>query len=121
MKKRTESNTRKHNGKSLARAWVFRFFHTIFMFFGAYFVLIFTALNIPTIIPFILGGMGFSVTSGMSNAEYIVAFCAGIFLTAWLVIGDFLIIRAAWRLYKKNIKKTITKREKEYSDESAKD
>lgn len=108
---KTSVETTTENGAgSFLKIWMIRLFHTALMFFGAYFIIIATVLNIPVIIPFVLGGLGFTVTSTMSNAEYIVAFCAGIFLTLWLVIIDFLLVRAGWKLYKKNIHKTVVRK-----------
>ena len=104
---KTSAETIAENSASFGKTWFWRIFHTLLMFFGSYAVIVGTTLEIPVVIPFILGGLGFSVTSAMSNAEYIVAFCAGLFLTLWLVIIDYLIVRLFWRTYKKNIKKTV--------------
>lgn len=107
--KTTETEEIVDNSLSFGAAWFWRIFHTLLMLGGSYAVIITTVIEIPVIIPFMLGGLGFSVTSTMSNAEYIVAFCAGLFLTLWLVILDFLIIRAFAKLYRRNIDKTVSK------------
>lgn len=88
-------------------------FYTAFAIVAAYAVLLFTAMNIPVIISFILGGLGFSVTSTMSNAEYVVAFCTGIFLTLCFVKLDCVIIRVLWKIYSKLMKTVFPKKKSE--------
>lgn len=79
------------------------FFHTIFLIAITYFVVLFGTINIPNILAYILGGLGFGAANA-TGSEFIVSLMAGFFLTGWIFLISFIILRFAFRIYVRNIK-----------------
>lgn len=83
-------------------------FHTIAMLAASYFVILLGTISTPNILAYILGGLGFGGSEAQSGAVFIVSLCAGIFLTAWIFIGSFVLIRFFAKVYVRNIRRTLS-------------
>lgn len=108
---KTESKSKKKiDGKAMLnnfKSTCLSLFHS-FLFFGFCYVLIlmFTIL-IPSILAYVLGSLGFE-SADANGAVLIVSLASALFLTAWIFICCFFVVRFVWKIYKRNMKKSLS-------------
>lgn len=103
MKEKTEAK----QGGYVKRFFI-RIFYTFFMATACYFIILSGTLMTPSILAYVLGGLGFGGTEGQSGAVLIVSMMAGFFLTAWMFVISFMAVRFVWRTYVYKMRETFT-------------
>lgn len=78
-------------------------FHTLLLFVFGYFIIFAGTVMTPSILSYILGGLGFT-SENASGAEFIVSLMAGFFLTGWIFLVSFICIRGAVKVYIRNLR-----------------
>lgn len=84
-------------------------FHTFFIVVFIYFIILFCTVMTPQILAYVLGGLGFGGNDIQSGAVLIVSLMAGFFLTAWIFVISFAVIRFCWKIYVSNMRKCLPK------------
>lgn len=80
------------------------FFHTMFLFVVSYLVIFAGTTTMPNILSYILGGLGFTNASA-TGAEFIVSLSTGLFLAGWVFLISFILLRMAYKVYIRNMRK----------------
>ena len=90
------------------KVWIAFVLSTGIMLALDYFVVLAGTICVPTVLSYILGGLGFSGTDiSQSSSVFIVSLCAGVFLTAWLFVFAFVIVKIIWRSYVNAVSKFL--------------
>jgi uncharacterized membrane protein len=89
------------------KRWGLRLVYSAIMFLIAYLVILAGTMITPSILSYILGGLGFGGTDTQTGSVFVVSLMAGFFLTGWIFLISFIILRACWRVYIKNIRATL--------------
>lgn len=85
-----------------------RLFHTILIAAASYFTILLGTISVPTILAYILGGLGFGGSEAQSGSVFIVSMMAGFFLTAWIFVGSYMLLKALAKIYVRNIRRTLS-------------
>ena len=94
--------------KGYGKMVFFGFFHTCALLALSYLIVLIGTIGIPTILAYILGGLGFGGSEVQSGSVFIVSMMAGFFLTAWVFVGSFVLVRGIARIYVRNMRNLFT-------------
>lgn len=96
------------------KRWIIRLFYTLFFSVFVYVLIMTCTSMIPVVMGYIVGSMGYDLSS---VAEVLLAGFSGLFFTAWIFTISYFLVKKAFGLYMKQIKKTIPKELLEYTEE----
>lgn len=108
IKKTTSKVVEKQSNGGYVKRFLVRVFHTVVMLLVNYLIVIIGTISVPTILAYILGGLGFGGSEGQSGSVFIVSMMAGFFLTAWIFVGSFVLIRGVVKIYIRCIRRTFS-------------